>query len=151
MFVKGHNGQIEFDGTSVKIMRKGAMALLSQGLKGEKSIPVGAIVSVQFKDASMLTNGFIQFATGAGESKGGLFSAGDDENSVIFTTSHKKEFAELRAAVEKAMNEGRQNNGTAAKADSPLDGIKKLKELLDLGAISQEEFESEKSKLMGQL
>lgn len=150
MFVKGVNGQIEFDGGSVTIVRKGAMALMSQGLKGDKRIPVGAITSVQFKDANMLTNGYIQFATGAGESGGGILAAGSDENSVVFKASQKSEFTELRTAIEAAMTASRQVN-SQPQAESPLDGIKKLKELLDLGAISQDEFESEKTKLMGQL
>jgi hypothetical protein len=34
-------------------------------------------------------------------------------------------------------------------SDSPFDKIKKLKELLDIGAISNEEFEMKKKELLG--
>jgi hypothetical protein len=35
-----------------------------------------------------------------------------------------------------------------AEKESPMDKLKKLKELLDLGVISQDEFNQKKSKLM---
>lgn len=150
MLYKGHNGQVEFDGTTVKIMRKGALAMLTQGLKGDKTIPVGQIIAVQFKDANMLTNGFIQFSTAAGESGGGIFSATEDENTVMFNNGQKAEFAELRDAVQKAVLE--KNSGGAQSApESPLDALKKLKDLLDAGVITQDEFDAKKERLMGEI
>ncbi len=150
MIAKGHNGQIEFDGATVKIMRKGAYALLAQGIKGDKSIPVGQIIAVQYKDASMITNGFIQFSTAAGESGGGIFSATEDENTVMFTKGQKAVFEELRDAVQKAVLE--KNSGSlGAAAETPLDALKKLKDLLDAGVISQEEFDAKKERLMSEI
>ena len=35
--------------------------------------------------------------------------------------------------------------------DDPMEGIKKLKELLDMGAISQEEFDAKKTELMAKI
>lgn len=143
MLVKGMNGQVEFDGTNLTIHRKGFAAKASQGLKGSKLIPVGQIVSIQFKPATWATNGYIQFATAAGEAGGGLFDATSDENTVMFR--NQKEFEELRDAVQASINDSTLKTTVGS---SPIDQIKGLKELLDAGAISQEEFDAKKSALM---
>ena len=48
MEVAGVNGQIVVDENWVTIKRKGAMAMLTQGIKGDKRIPIANIISVQF-------------------------------------------------------------------------------------------------------
>ncbi len=50
MKVEGYTGTVYFDGATVRIERKKALARLSAG-KGEKVIPVAAITSVQLKPA----------------------------------------------------------------------------------------------------
>ena len=151
MFVKGLNGQVEFDGNSLLITRKGGMAFISQGIKGEKKIPIGNVTSVQFKSANMLTNGYIQFATSSSESRGGILDATKDENSIMFTKNMQAEFETLRSAVEDAIEAHSSARGGQATAESPLDALKKLKELLDLGVITQAEFDAKKENLMGKI
>lgn len=151
MFVKGYNGQIDFDGKTILITRKGGLAFLSQGLKGDKKIPIGNVTSVQFKNANLLTNGYIQFATAASESRGGLFDATKDENTIIFTKNMQPEFEELRSAIEQAVENHSAASVSGGVSESPLDALKKLKELLDLGVIDQQEFESKKQTLMGKI
>ncbi len=51
--------------------------------------------------------------------------------------------------IQQAMMSGIQGNG--GEKESPMDKLKKLKELLDLGAISEEEFNTTKTKLMDQI
>jgi len=41
--------------------------------------------------------------------------------------------------------------GQGQQASSPMDKLKKLKELLDMGALSQEEYDKKKEKLMGEI
>ena len=151
MFVKGYNGQVDFDGKTLLITRKGGMAFISQGLKGEKKIPVGNVTSVQFKSANMLTNGYIQFATASSESRGGILDATKDENSIMFTKAMQPEFEALRSAVEEAIEQHSAGRGAHIVAESPLDALKKLKELLDLGVIDQAEFDLKKTNLMGKI
>jgi membrane protease subunit (stomatin/prohibitin family) len=43
-----------------------------------------------------------------------------------------------------------QSNGSLV-ASSPMDKLKKLKELLDMGALSQEEYDGKKEKLLGEI
>jgi hypothetical protein len=40
-------------------------------------------------------------------------------------------------------------NNTVVPASSPIDDIKKYKELLDIGIITQEEFDAKKKQLLG--
>ena len=91
--VKGHNGQIQFDGQTVTITRKGILGRLSVG-KGEKRFHISQISSVQWKPAGPFVNGFIAFSAAGGNERRSRFgsqtsSADNDENSVIFTTRQK--------------------------------------------------------------
>lgn len=98
---EGINGQIFITGNKVTIRRKGGMALLTQGLKGEKNIPVKNITSVQFKQATKITNGFIQFSILAGnEAKGGILNAVNDENTVMFNAKQEPDFIEVKNYIE---------------------------------------------------
>lgn len=145
----GYNGQISFDGKNVVISRKGAMAKMTFGFSGEKKIPLSSIISVQYKEASMALNGFIQFATAAGENVGSLSAATQDENSVIFTKGQSAEFSKLRDAVDDAI-EKRQAPGTTVitSSTSVAEQLEKLVALQEKGILTQEEFNSQKNKLL---
>ena len=41
--------------------------------------------------------------------------------------------------------------GNNSEKESPMDKLKKLKELFDMGVISEDEFNQKKSKLMDQI
>ena len=99
MHFDGHNGQIEVLEDRIVISRKGVFGFL---LKGDKTIPFASITAVQFKTASAFFNGYIQFTVhGGNESRGGIASAGTDENSVMFRAGRQaEEFARLKAIVE---------------------------------------------------
>ena len=45
----------------------------------------------------------------------------------------------------------RGSNTNAYVSPSPLDELKKLKELMDMGVITKEEFEKKKEKLLSKL
>jgi membrane protease subunit (stomatin/prohibitin family) len=45
-------------------------------------------------------------------------------------------------------NSGMGSGGVSATASSPMDKLKKLKELYDLGALTQSEYDEKKSKLL---
>lgn len=147
--VTGVNGQLEFDGNTVKILRRGLMAKASQGFTtGDKAIPIKMISSIQFKKGGLIANGYIQFATGAGESRGGINNAVIDENSVVFWMGANEEFEEFRDLVQERINN--LQSGESASY-SPTTRIRELKALLDDGVISQKEFDEKKSKLMREI
>lgn len=64
--------------------RQGELSFLNQWQKGEKRIPYSSICAVQFKDAGF-TTGYTHFGvTGSIETRGGVFNANTDENTVPF-------------------------------------------------------------------
>ncbi|MFD8200010.1 DUF4429 domain-containing protein [Streptomyces sp. NPDC059701] len=156
--VKGHNGQITFDGQYVTITRKGILARTSVG-KGEKRIHISQISSVQWKPAGPFVNGFIAFSAAGGNERRSTFgsqtyTAVTDENSVIFTTRQKTEFAALRKAVEDAIATHHTPSAPAAPAGPPppasiADELTKLAALRDQGVLSETEFQQQKDRLLG--
>ena len=151
-FVKGVNGQLEVFEDKVIITRKGAMSFSTHGLAGGKTIPMSAIQSVQFKPGGGMTNGFIQFAVmGGRESQGGLLAATRDENTVVLRMGEQTvKGEEIRDYVEKRILELAKPQATVVmQQTSAADEIIKFKNLLDMGVITQEEFDAKKKQLLG--
>lgn len=99
---KGVNGQLELLKNKIIIKRKGSLSFLTQGLKGDKEIQIKQISSIQLKSAGKLTNGYIQFSfIGGQETKGGMFNATRDENSIMFKSKQEKKFVEIKNMIEK--------------------------------------------------
>lgn len=135
---------------AIIITRKGFVNLVNQGIKGDKTIPLKNITSVQLKKPGM-TNGYIQFGLlGGNESKGGVFAATQDENTIMFSKKNYEEMVELKNNIEsyilKNDNYSDLNNTIIPK--SPVEQIKEYKELLDMEIITQEEFNKKKANLL---
>ena len=157
MEVKGHTGTVRFDGETVTILRKGALARMSVG-KGEKQIPLPSISAVQFKPAGPIVNGYIQFTVGGGIERRSSFGkqtvdAGRDENSVVFHYRQRKEFEQLRDAVQAALaaHHRAAAGGAAAQATEIPQQIEQLAALRDSGAITDAEFEAKKTELLSRM
>ena len=142
----GHNGQLELTENAVIIRRKGVLAFMTQGLKGEKSIKLSEISSVQFRKAGPFVNGYIQFAYRGGmDAKGGVMEATKDENTVMFRSSQNAAFENFRAEVERRMTVGVQTR----QAHSSLDDLERLASLRDKGVITEDEFQAKKKQILG--
>lgn len=141
--LNGVNGQLEVYNDKVVIRRKGALAKLTQGFfKGDKTIYIRQITGMQIKPGTAFTNGYIQFTVPGGiESKKGIFDATNDENTVMFTKKHNELVMQIKAKIE-----GLQRIETPVSA---ADEIKKYKELLDSGIITEDEFRIKKRELLG--
>jgi hypothetical protein len=151
--VKGHNGTVVWDGTFVTIRRTGFLARASIG-KGEKRIPLASITAVQWKPAGALVNGFIQFTMGGGNETRSKFGsqttdAAKDENSVIFIKKQMAEFDALRSEIESAIVQ--RANPSAPATPDHLAQLKQLGELRDAGVLSEDEFNTKKSEILGRL
>lgn len=153
---KGYNGQIYVYEDHLVIERKGFLATASNGFAGSKTIPFTAIQSVQFKNAGAMLNGYIQFAVlGGVERRGGITNAATDENAVVFLKKHQADAERVRNYVQKAIMDiqnasvERRSPEPDTAAASVADEIKKFKDLLDMGAITQEEFDAKKKQLLG--
>lgn len=150
-FTKPTKTFVKATDTYIEIERKGALNALNVGLTGGKRIPYRNITAVQFKKATIWVNGYIQFSLlGGGEKKGGVFAATQDENTIMFSTKFEDEAEELRQLIEAKIEAANAPMQTPAQSPStsPLEQIKQLKELLDIGAISEEEFNQKKQELL---
>lgn len=173
MEAKGHNGTIRFDGQYVTIVRSGFLARATIG-KGEKRLHVSQITAVQFKPASAMVNGFIQFTVPGGVEQRSRYGsqtsdAARDENSVVFTNRQGPAFEQMRAAIDQAI--AAQHAPQAWQQPMPMppgpqwgpppapmppaapvsvaDELAKLAALRDQGVLSPEEFEAQKARLLG--
>ena len=145
----GHNGQLELTESVVRIKRKGFLAFMTQGLKGDKEIAISQISSIQFKKANVLVNGYIQLAfVGGQEAKGGIFQGVSDENTVMFRISQQPAFEAFRDELQRRVG---WSNSTAqpGSSSSALDELEKLASLRDKGIVSEGEFQQKKKKLLG--
>jgi hypothetical protein len=149
MQFKGYNGLVELTDEKIIIKRKGLLSFLNHGFKGDKTILIKSVTSVQFKRAGYVFNGYIQFAFSGGlEAKGGLKQATKDENTVVFTFRQNAQFSKLKEFVEQRMAD--QNRRTEAPAvSSTAAEIEKLAELHQRGILTATEFEVKKKHLLG--
>lgn len=151
--IQSGNASIIINDDKITIKRNGLLALNAHGLTGEKTFRINQISAVQLKEAKMAI-GYIQFVLiGSQESKGGLQAAMRDENTVCFdggfnTDRTNQEAREIKEYIENYISNMDKNKNVIVSQDDKYDKLAKLKKLLDENIITQEEFESEKSKLL---
>ncbi|HEM3538625.1 TPA: DUF4429 domain-containing protein [Streptococcus suis] len=95
---------VRIDDYFIRIARKNSMSnMLLHGLDGEKSILLSEITAYQLKEPSS-TVGYLQLVyPGSSDTKGGVFDAVKDENTVTFTKEDKEAILELKTAIEQAL------------------------------------------------
>lgn len=142
--LKGYNGQLELYEDKIVIKRKALLAKIDHGFfKGDKTIYINQIAAIQVKPGTLLAYGYIQITVpGSFESKKGLIDAMHDENTVMFFITDNKLVNQIKSKIEELMS--RQRTGYINQLSS-ADEIKKFKELLDDGLITQEEFDKRKN------
>lgn len=154
--VDGNMGKIlkVYDDRCVISVRVGVKSLMfGSALNGDKEFYYKDLTSVQFKNLGV-TTGYIQFEY-AGSHSGNNFTS---ENSFAFSatlgTSKYKQlqrdmpgiYEDIRERVNKAKD---SKNVTEVTMLFPADELKKFKDLLDCGIISQEKFDAKKKQLLG--
>lgn len=116
--------------------------------QGEKTIYYKDAIGVQHKP-SAVADGYIQVETAAG----GVSSSSQygGENAIQFSGKQQNEEAEIIVAYIRNQIEAIKNApvGGVVQQLSPAEELKKLKDLLDLGVITQEEFDAKKKELLG--
>lgn len=145
---KGIGGHLELYEHKVVICREGMLAKLG-GLAG-KDIQLASITSLQMKKPGMLLNGYFQIIfSGSQDTKGGVFDAAKDENTVMFKGSQQGEFDAFKQAVEDQLVKAQQRTVPAAGQPSAADEIGKLADLLAKGVLTEDEFAAKKKQLLG--
>ena len=124
-----------------------ALLLGGSTTQGEKTIYFKDAIAVQYKP-STVTDGYIQVETAAAGRAAS--SAYGGENSIQFGGKCNTD-AEIIASFIREKIEEIKNASvvTSVQQVSPAEELKKFKELLDLGIISQEEFDLKKKELLG--
>ena len=113
---------------------------------GVKELPFAMISSIQFKPASKLILGFIQFEV-PGVRTGSNFGS---ENSWTFDESLNQVAQTVAEYCKKqVINYHKPQQAQVVNQVSAADELKKFKELLDMGVITQEEFDAKKKELLG--
>lgn len=115
--------------------------------QGEKTIYYKDVIGVQYKP-SKVTDGYIQVETAsAGRSASSEYGG---ENSIQFGGKSNAD-AEMITSFIRAKIEEIKNApvGGFVQQASPAEELKKFKELLDMGVISQDEFDAKKKQLLG--
>lgn len=132
-----------------KIVLKATSNIAAYRIDGEKTIYYADCIGVQFKEVSTMNPGYLQLETASA-----LINNQENplanENTFVFAgrvlNAHMREIADyILAKVEACKG---QKNGQAAPI-SAADELKKFKELLDSGVITQEEFDAKKKQLLG--
>lgn len=117
--------------------------------QGEKTIYYKDAIGVQYKPSS-IADGYIQVETAAGgvSSSSSQYSG---ENSIQFSGKQSNEDAEIIVSYIRKQIEDIKNApvGSVVQQLSPAEELKKFKDLLELGVITQEEFDAKKKQLLG--
>lgn len=148
--VRGRHLQIYEDRVVLKVTVGIGSFLTGNVSDGEKTIYFSDCIGVQFKESG-LQIGYLQFET-AGRLMNNATSNFFNENSFTWdTTVQTNEFMRQIAEFVKGRVSyyKQQKNAPSVAAFSPADELKKYKELLDMGVISQEEFDKKKNQLLG--
>lgn len=124
------------------------------GRRGEKEIFIKSISAIQMKEPGF-TSGFIQFSlSGESASKGGVFDAAKDENSIILPNKQQyRDFLAARKLIEQYIDDLNAPKATepvsVQKEESELDQIEKLHSMKERGILTEEEFTHQKRKILG--
>lgn len=151
----GGKSIIKINGNTLTISRPGLMSKMSLGFTGEKTVMINQISGVQIKKVG-LARGYIQFImAGTKEAKSGIIGGKIDENIVYSDSFFKNKnnqinssFEEIKKYIEYFNSNQNGNTTIVQNVKSPVEQVKELKELLDMGAISQEEFDKKKKELL---
>lgn len=122
--------------------------LTGNSTDGEKTIYYRDVIGVQHKSPG-LTLGYIQLETAAmtmNNKSNNFFN----ENSFTYETNISEDIInEVIQFINKKIEECKSGINTTVKTQATsLEQIKTLKELLDMGAITQEEFDKKKKELL---
>jgi hypothetical protein len=139
---------ITLDDDSLTIQRKGFLA--THEMKGEKRLFYKNISALQMKEATLFSNGFLQFTLSGSSERRGVFSLATDENTIMFVKNDSSKMQLLKNQIEEKIRKASSSMPPPVIiAEKSVAGqIKEFKELLDSGIISEDEFNQKKKQLL---
>lgn len=132
----------------VKLEHTGVGAVLFGIPRGEKTIFYDDFTSVEFKPNKLLSTGYIQFNIPGHKQKASLPE--NDEYSFSFDKKIEYRAEKLyNKILENKRNHKSSGDTTVINQVSAADEVLKLKQLLDAGVLTQDEFDTKKKQLLG--
>jgi len=122
----------------------------SSSMNGEKTIYYSDVVSVQYKRTDF-QDGYLHLET-ASNTANNYGNVAFNENTFSFKSEIDNQMEEVQKFIKQKVDEAKkQKNAPVVMAGtvSNADELKKFKELLDSGIITQEEFDAKKKQLLG--
>jgi hypothetical protein len=144
MEAKGHNGQLQLLEDSIRIKRRKPTPFIGHEFMDDKDILIERISSLQFKKASLWSNGYIQFSFISGKEARGKSLLTPPDESIVFTARQQSAFVKIKEAIAKKMDFMKERS----PKPSYLDEIERLVLLRDKNVITKEEFEAKIKKLL---
>ena len=148
--MEGLKGELKVYDDKVEINKKGQGFITCNT---SKTLPIANIMSVSVTPSTFWARGFIEFTVPGGKDSRNIEQALRNENALPLKAANQNEEAmKIKAYVEEQiMNCASNKSGTTIvqQANSPAEELKKMKELLDMGIITQEEFDAKKKQLLG--
>jgi len=155
--VKGANGEIIAYDDRVVISRKSFGGFILQGVRGDRTYYYKDLQGIEYRKPGMI-NGYMKFIIAGGQDYGGTKSGvlmskgGDDPNSVILRAFKKETVVlseKMNELISGKLNEVKNNPTTTTSSNSSIgDELLKYKNLLDSGAISEDEYNSLKNSII---
>jgi len=128
------------------ILYRTMMGRIATGGPHEKTMIYSKLSGVELKKPGAMLAGYLQFSGSGLKTSDGTFDAAKNENTIMFRKdySHWEEAAQF---INDKIASGSSNSNTIQQL-SPADEILKYKNLLDLGVITEEEFQAKKKDLL---
>ena len=148
--LEGFKGCVRVYDDKVEINKKGSGFISGNT---NKTLPMANIMSVSVTPSTIWARGFIEFTVPGGKDSSTIEQAMRNENALPLNASGQNDLAmEIKSYVEEQIMKNASNKGGTTivqQANSPAEELKKMKELLDMGIINQEEFDAKKKQLLG--
>lgn len=139
-----------YDDKAILSVKAGLGSFITGNISdGEKTIYYADCIGVQFKKSGFQI-GYLQLETAGGimNNKASNFF---NENTFTWDTSQQsnEKMEEVAKYVKERVDYYKNARNAPVAAASPADELKKYKELMDMGIITQEEFDAKKKQLLG--
>ena len=149
-YLKGFKGELKVYENRVEINKTGSGFITGNT---NKTLPMANIMSVSVTPSTIWARGFIEFTVPGGKDSANIEQALRNENALpLAAAGQNDEAMKIKAYVEdQILKQANNKSGTTIvqQATSPAEELKKMKELLDMGIITQEEFDAKKKQLLG--
>ncbi|MDR1668338.1 MAG: SHOCT domain-containing protein [Oscillospiraceae bacterium] len=146
MSLQGQKVRLDLYEDHIDLVGTVVMSLLGKG--GVNTIPLSQISSVQFVKATALSGGWLHFSVpGSGDMVQNIYGAARNRNAVVFSKKENDGAERIRKEIEERMKGATAQNPNPQTI--PAEELIKLKQLLDSGIITQDDFEKKKAMLLG--